>query len=178
MAYLPLALAFAALVVAWRASSRASSALRALEESSGDTRRQIRNIEDETERTSNVQRELLARVAEGERVTRDMVMEGQLFRDVDEAEAKELIANAEVMLIDIRTTAETAAGAIPGARLIPMDTLDDNLDKIPKQGPKLIYCAAGMRSAGVCDALAARGYQDLLNLEGGIGAWTGQLETT
>ena len=171
-----LAVALGALVLALIASQQAKAAMRAQEESNPDLRRQIRNLEQEIERNHNVQQELLARVATGEKVTRSMVMDGQLFRDIDASEAKQLILGGDVQLIDIRTPHETAAGFIPGAQLIPMDSLEDQLDQIPKRGTKIIYCAAGMRSASICDALAARGYEDLLNLEGGIGAWTGELE--
>ncbi len=176
MAFAALVVAIAALLIALLASSRAGVISRTLDENGADSRRTINNLQRELEQATTVQRELLARLAEGETITREMVMEGVLFRDIDEAEAKRLIEDGHVTLIDVRTPSETAAGFIPGARLLPMDQIESHMDEIPRHGIKLIYCAAGSRSAGVCDALAARGYQGLLNLEGGIAAWTGNLE--
>ena len=144
-----------------------------LEQMAADSRRATNNGTDELERRFEVQTALMARMASGEAITPDMVLNGELFRDVGGAEAQQLVAKQGAMLIDVRTPGETSGGIIPGALLIPMDEVESRMHK---EGIKIIYCAAGIRSAGVCDALAMRGYQGLLNLDSGIPAWTGFLE--
>lgn len=169
-------LAGSALALSAMALIRAQANRQLLETAAADSRRTSSNSSDELERRFEIQNALLARMAGGEDISPQMVLDGQLFRDVSGAEAQQLVAKGGVLLIDVRTPGETAVGIIPGALLMPMDEVESRLDEIPKEGTKIIYCAAGVRSAGVCDALAMRGYQGLLNLDGGIPAWTGFLE--
>jgi rhodanese-related sulfurtransferase len=42
---------------------------------------------------------------------------------------------------------------------------------LPKDKPLVVYCAKGGRSAQACAFLAAKGFKELYNLEGGIEAW-------
>lgn len=165
-----------ALAVGAMALIRAQANRRLLEEGAAESRRASSNSSGELERRFEIQNALLARMASGEAISPEMVLDGELFRDVSGVEAQQLVAKGGVLLIDVRTPGETAAGIIPGALLIPMDQVESRLHEIPKEGTKIIYCAAGVRSAGVCDALAMRGYQGLLNLDSGIPAWTGFLE--
>ncbi|MFT5290295.1 MAG: rhodanese-related sulfurtransferase [Planctomycetota bacterium] len=169
-------LAGSALALALMAFIRAQGNRQRLEQIAADGRRETNNGTDELERRFEVQTALMARMASGEAITPDMVLNGELFRDVGGAEAQQLVAKQGAMLIDVRTPGETSGGIIPGALLIPMDEVESRMHEIPKEGIKIIYCAAGIRSAGVCDALAMRGYQGLLNLDSGIPAWTGFLE--
>jgi metal-sulfur cluster biosynthetic enzyme len=74
----------------------------------------------------------------------------------------------------VRTPAEFASGHIPNAHLIPLDELEDRLGELPaKDTVLLVHCAAGGRSASACETLGQRGYTGLLNLVGGMHAWTG-----
>ena len=72
-----------------------------------------------------------------------------------------------VMLIDTRTPEEFAFGAIPGAVNIPVDQLCDNLDKVPRNKPVVVYCAVGLRGYIALRILAGRGYDNVRNLIGG-----------
>lgn len=123
-------------------------------------------------------RRLLAKVAGGERLTPEMIADGQLWRDVDPDEAKAMLASgAPPLVLDVRTPDETRGGVIKGATLIPMDELPDRRDELPSGGaPVLVYCAAGGRSAAVCDMLSREGVDGLMNLTGGYGEWTGERE--
>ena len=65
---------------------------------------------------------------------------------------------------------------IPGARLLPVDTI---ASAAPEALPDLqaeiwVYCQSGRRSAAAGRALLAMGYQQVRDL-GGIGGWTGPL---
>ena len=74
------------------------------------------------------------------------------------------------MLVDVREPFEHASARIAGSVLIPMGTVLDQLDLLPKDRPVVVHCQAGGRSARVTAALRQKGF-DALNLTGGIQAW-------
>ena len=75
---------------------------------------------------------------------------------------------AGAQLIDVRTESEYAAGAIPGARLIPVDHLRDHLDEI--DGDVIVHCAVGQRGHTATQILRAAG-KNVRNLSGGYTTW-------
>jgi hydroxyacylglutathione hydrolase len=122
-------------------------------------------------------RQFLTRMAEGGKVTADMIREGVTWRDIDPPDAQPMIENEKPVLLDVRTPEEVALGYIPDAVLIPMDEIEHRLDEVPRPGdrPLLVYCEGGVRSAAICDYLAKQGWEDLCNLSGGIASWKGPL---
>jgi len=75
-----------------------------------------------------------------------------------------------VRLLDVRTPAEYAAGHIPGAKLIPLDSLRDRLSEIDRDGIITVYCGVGYRSYHACKILAHAGHQ-VENMSGGFTSW-------
>src|SRR5258705_10104707 len=78
---------------------------------------------------------------------------------------------APPQLIDVRTDAEVARGAIAGARHIELATLPARIAELDPAARYVFYCQSGGRSAQACGYLAQRGFGRLYNLEGGIAAW-------
>ena len=76
------------------------------------------------------------------------------------------------ILLDIREAHELAVAAISGALHIPMNTIPDNLDKLPIDQPLVVMCHVGGRSAQVQMWLNKNGYENAVNLEGGIHEWS------
>ena len=74
--------------------------------------------------------------------------------------------DGSVFLLDVRTKTETARGMIEGAVNIPLDSLRENLDKLPKDKPIYVNCHSGQRSYIACRILAANGF-NCYNLAGG-----------
>jgi NADPH-dependent 2,4-dienoyl-CoA reductase/sulfur reductase-like enzyme/rhodanese-related sulfurtransferase len=72
-------------------------------------------------------------------------------------------------VLDVRTAAEFAAGAIPGAVNIPVDELRDRLDEVPP-GDMVVHCAVGLRGY-IAAALLAQHDRPVRNLDGGIRTW-------
>ena len=66
---------------------------------------------------------------------------------------------------------EVALGALPEALAIPMNELPDRLDALPADRPLVVLCHHGQRSAHVTAWLRRLGYDNAVNLEGGIDAW-------
>ncbi len=77
----------------------------------------------------------------------------------------------DTAVIDVRGTAEWESGRIPGSRNIPLGHLIDQIDAIPRDRPVAVHCQAGGRSAIAASLLRARGLENVVDLEGGIGAW-------
>ena len=165
------------LLLALSARSIANEQARAIEDARGDARRRVENSNSELLAEIAMQREMIALLADGYALSSEMVREGRLWRDVAPTEAAELFEAGKLRLLDVRTPQETASGTLPGALLIPIDQLEDRLDEVPNDDKQtLIYCSMGGRSAAACELLASQGRQGILNLPGGIGAWTGPLE--
>jgi rhodanese-related sulfurtransferase len=74
------------------------------------------------------------------------------------------------LVIDVREPDEYAAGHVPGAVLIPLATVADNLDRFRSDGPTYVICRSGARSMRACECAADEGY-DVVNVAGGTGAW-------
>ena len=75
-------------------------------------------------------------------------------------------------LLDVREPWEVALGALPEALTIPMNALPDRLDTLPADRPLVVLCHHGQRSAQVTAWLHRRGYDNAVNLDGGIDAWS------
>jgi molybdopterin/thiamine biosynthesis adenylyltransferase/rhodanese-related sulfurtransferase len=76
------------------------------------------------------------------------------------------------LLIDVREPDEFAAGHLPGARNVPLAQLQQRAAEIAPGAEVVFMCRSGARSLRAC-ALAARlGVAPVLQLEGGLQAWT------
>ncbi|WP_310726510.1 rhodanese-like domain-containing protein [Streptomyces sp. N2A] len=73
-------------------------------------------------------------------------------------------------LVDVRNPAEYAAGALPGARSIPLATLPDRITELDPARPVVLYCRSGNRSVIAAALLEARGFGDVCDVEGGYEA--------
>ena len=76
-------------------------------------------------------------------------------------------------LLDVRQPAEYEAEHIPGAKLIPLPGLKDQLSQLDKQKPVLVYWASGGRSLAAAQLLSGLDFNQIYNLKGGIKAWQG-----
>lgn len=107
---------------------------------------------------------------------------GVYMSRVNEITPKELKARMDagedLILIDVREPHERELCHI-GGELVPLATVLDNLGKIPKDKPVVIYCRSGGRSGKVIEALQAQaGYTNLLNLAGGILRWSDEVDSS
>ena len=94
-------------------------------------------------------------------------------RLISPEEAKGMIeANPDIVLLDVRTEEEYAAGYIPGSQLLPYNEIESRLDELPadRSTPIIIYCRSGNRSAVAASVLAQLGFTELYDL-GGIISW-------
>lgn len=94
-------------------------------------------------------------------------------REIGVVEAVQLINRKDALVIDLRDTGEYEAGHIAGARHVPEKQLTERLADIEKfKGRSLIVvCRSGMRSSAAVQVLRRGGFNEAVNLRGGIGAW-------
>lgn len=91
---------------------------------------------------------------------------------VDTLEATRLI-NQDALVLDVREDKEFAGGHIPKARHIPLGALASRLGELEKfkNKPIVVNCRSGQRSARACGVLKKHGFEQAVNLAGGIMAW-------
>lgn len=76
-----------------------------------------------------------------------------------------------IQVLDVRTEAEYRMHRIPGALLLPVHEIEDRHGELDPEATYLVACEHGMRSAATCEFLAAIGFQNLINLAGGMAQW-------
>lgn len=77
---------------------------------------------------------------------------------------------AGAILIDVREPNEWAAGHFPGARHLPINSVLDQIDTIPRDQSVLVICRSGNRSSAATHALREAGIR-AYNVAGGMKAW-------
>ena len=87
------------------------------------------------------------------------------------AEEVSSLAVSGVPLIDVRSHLEHVQETIPGSYNIPLPQLAEQLREVP-EGRVLVYCRSGERSSTAASLLERAGRIDVLDLVGGITAWT------
>ncbi|MFA8450072.1 MAG: rhodanese-like domain-containing protein [Bacteroidales bacterium] len=81
--------------------------------------------------------------------------------------------NKDFQLIDVRSENEFKEKHIPGALLIPMDQIPNQLKLIEKNKPIVIYCLSGIRSFKTALYLKQElNLEEVYNLKGGIIMWS------
>lgn len=91
--------------------------------------------------------------------------------DISPSDAAEKTRLAYAQFVDVRTTAEYKAGHADRAVNIPLDTLEQNLDRIEKNEPVYMICETGRRSREASEILARNGYTMIYNVTGGTAEW-------
>jgi len=101
------------------------------------------------------------------------------YKQISQEEAKEMMGRDDGhIIVDVRRQDEYDAGHIPGAILIPNESIGS---EAPVALPDydqiiLIYCRTGNRSKQASEKLAAMGYTNIYEF-GGINTWTGEIVT-
>jgi len=81
-------------------------------------------------------------------------------------------------LVDVREAHELAICAIAGATHIPMPQIPAHTGDLPADHPLVVMCHHGGRSQMVVNFLRKNGHMNAINLEGGIDAWSAEVDPT
>lgn len=95
------------------------------------------------------------------------------YHEVRAAEAAELIANVDPVIVDVRTPREFQGGHLAGAKLIPVHEFQRRVNELAphKEQPVFLYCRTGNRSTVAAKILLDQGFNNVINLRHGIVEW-------
>ncbi len=95
------------------------------------------------------------------------------MRDISANALSKNLKTSEMLIIDVRTPQEYAAGHVPGAINMPHTSITSQLEKL--QGHKnktiVIYCKSGRRAGMAEQTLSDAGFKQLLHLDGDMDGW-------
>lgn len=84
------------------------------------------------------------------------------------------VVDASTQFIDVRQADEVAASGLEGAINIPLDQLASRLSELDADRRTVLLCRSGNRSGQAAELLDHAGFADVVNLEGGMLAYTGK----
>jgi rhodanese-related sulfurtransferase len=83
-----------------------------------------------------------------------------------------LDAEERPVLLDVREPWEFALASIEGSELIPLSQLEARFTELDPDAETVVICHHGNRSSYVTVALRRAGFEKVLNLEGGLDAYS------
>lgn len=90
--------------------------------------------------------------------------------------AERLKSGEPLELIDVREPFEFEIARIDGARLLPLSKFNEWIGALRPETETIVMCHHGVRSAQVCAYLAQSGFAKVFNLDGGIDAWSAEID--
>ncbi|HET7273124.1 MAG TPA: rhodanese-like domain-containing protein [Rubrobacter sp.] len=97
----------------------------------------------------------------------------QNYENITPRDLKARLDAGEVpVLLDVREPWEFQLARIEGSTLIPMSRLEERFTELDPDSETVVICHHGNRSAYVTQALQRAGFKNVLNLEGGLDAYS------
>jgi adenylyltransferase/sulfurtransferase len=89
---------------------------------------------------------------------------------------RKIDAREPFRLLDVREIFEHEIARIDGAKLIPLREIGGRAEELPREEQIIVHCHSGKRSAQAVRLLRERGFRNVYNLEGGIDAWSSEID--
>jgi rhodanese-related sulfurtransferase len=86
-------------------------------------------------------------------------------------ELDDLLSSGEVRVLDVREDWEFRRGRVPGAISLPLGRLTAQAAGLPRDRPYAVICESGSRSLAAAEYLLAQGFEGVVSVRGGTGAW-------
>ena len=100
-----------------------------------------------------------------------------MAREISAVELKQqLDSGRSLVLLDVREPEELMLARLPGALHIPMGEVPGRLHELDPDTEIVVVCHHGIRSASVAQFLAQRDFARVVNLAGGIDAWSAAVD--
>lgn len=100
------------------------------------------------------------------------------MRHMSPAELQEHLAehSSSTLLLDVREPWEYRICKLPGTRLIPMHQIPAAIAGLDPKQETVVICHHGIRSRQVALFLERQGFEAVINLDGGMAAWSRDLD--
>lgn len=87
-----------------------------------------------------------------------------------------LAGDENIVVLDVRESAEFAFNHIPNAISIPMGELDERMGELQPENEIYVVCRTGTRSDFAAQKLAEKGFSKVFNVMPGMSEWSGKTE--
>lgn len=102
-----------------------------------------------------------------------------MYEDLTPQDWLARLENGELwQLLDVRETWEIEIARVPMSIHIPMNEVPLRLDELDSTRPVAVLCHGGRRSAAVASVLVQSGFVNVVNIEGGIDAWSQEVDNS
>jgi rhodanese-related sulfurtransferase len=99
------------------------------------------------------------------------------MRQLTVLQLKERLEQGETpILLDVREEWELARCQLPGTTWIPMGQIMARASELNKEKETVVVCHHGIRSWQVAKFLEHEGFENVINLSGGIDAWAKEID--
>jgi len=85
-------------------------------------------------------------------------------------------AGEKHVVVDVREKWELDVAALPDVRHIPLGELQARFAELPKDRPLVMFCRSGRRSMDATVFLRQHGYDQAVNLRGGVLSWAAEID--
>lgn len=95
-----------------------------------------------------------------------------MIKEIDSSQLEEQLASGkDLYLLDIRSDVEVMHGMLPASAHLPMQMIPTSMAEFPRDRDIVLYCRSGVRSYHACTYLMQQGFDNVINLKGGIIDW-------
>lgn len=103
----------------------------------------------------------------------DNKLDNDDVKQITAEEMQSILDIEEVQLIDVRTPKEHESGHIANSQNIDFKspTFAEDISKLDKKKPVILYCKSGGRSAKCAKKMKEAGFEKIYDLKGGISKW-------
>lgn len=103
----------------------------------------------------------------------DSKIENAEVKLVTAEEMESILELEDVQLVDVRTPKEHEEIRISNSQNIDFQspTFDEDIEKLDKEKPVILYCRSGGRSAKCAKKMKDAGFKKIYDLDGGISKW-------
>ncbi len=137
----------------------------------------VQQLQSLQEDALHILRHQVAQLAEQQSVDPEAIRQGSPYASIHSNELDNYRNKyPDTLLLDVRTDEEWNLGHIDGAMHIEVGQLESRLGQIPNHKHQIIaICARGARSATACKILFRHGYTQMVNVQGGMMDYPGDI---
>ena len=99
-----------------------------------------------------------------------------MYKQISATEAAILHNEDQAVLLDVREDSELTICKLDNALHIPMGEIPERHSMLPKDKPVIVFCHHGGRSSNVQQFLVSIGFDNVINMKGGIHAWSSDVD--